>query len=174
MKKLMRTAAVCAYTMSLHAATYYASQDGTANAACTETDPGTISNAVEHATANGDIVILQNGIYDYRGKTDPICTNSIAILPRQITIKSVNQNPDDVTIIGDAESGNSRMFSITNDIQSTISGITFTNFYCRDTGGVIYMNSTKSGHYHPIGQTGNTPVPMIGTYYAGGAKTVNP
>jgi len=32
----------------------------------------------------------------------------------------------------------------------------------------------KRGHYHPIGQTGNTPVPMIGTYYAGGGENSQP
>lgn len=69
---LLAAAFALAPLAGAYAATYYASPTGTPDAACTESDPGTIQAAVDKAVpgsawTNCDEVLLLPGTYDFSG-----------------------------------------------------------------------------------------------------------
>ncbi|MGN0827619.1 MAG: hypothetical protein ACI4QD_06770, partial [Kiritimatiellia bacterium] len=74
---------------------YWAAPNGTAEAACTEEDPGTIAAALAKCVAResfaaGDVVMLKSGTYDFTGVA---CANdqTSALIPINkafVTIKS--------------------------------------------------------------------------------------
>jgi predicted outer membrane repeat protein len=81
-------------------------------------------------TADGDTLILEEGIYDKANDRGIIINNSI-------TIKG---NPLTNDVIIDAK-GQDRIFTINSDINVTFISITFINGYVADDGGAIYCNA---------------------------------
>ena len=86
---------------------YWAAPNGTAEAACTEEDPGTIAAALAKCVAResfaaGDVVMLKSGTYDFTGVA---CANdrTSALIPINkafVTIKSETDTPEDCIIRG--------------------------------------------------------------------------
>lgn len=124
---------------------YYAAPNGTADADCTISDPGTIQAAVDKATAgtawgDADTVILLPGVYDY---TDPVWSGKSCVnIPKgkeYLTIRSQDNDPASVIILGRGWKSYVNPDQTTNEpfraqafYMKTIAmleGITITNFW---------------------------------------------
>ena len=135
-------AALCA----THAATWYASPTGTAEADCTEGVPGTIAAAIAKAAdgtswEDGDEIALLAGTYDY---SDPVwskknCVN-VPANKNYLTIRSTSANPADAILLGrgsetyvseDLLTTNSPFYAraIYTSSHLRLQGVTVTNFY---------------------------------------------
>lgn len=139
------------------AAVYYASPNGTADAECTLTNPGTIQAAVDAASTNEvrtswdecDTVILLPGTYDYldgsKGKpysaiTGDSRTNHVVVVRDYIKIVSQSNSPDDTIIAGNRASSYARAFALNGIIH--LSGVTISNFSAGE-GSAIRCKDTK-------------------------------
>ena len=97
----------CAFAVTVaNAATWYASPTGTADAACTAEEPGTIQAAFNKAAKGSswetaDEVVLLAGVYDY---SDPVWSGKNCVeVPKSrdyITIRSASGNPADAVLLG--------------------------------------------------------------------------
>ncbi|MGN1358874.1 MAG: right-handed parallel beta-helix repeat-containing protein [Kiritimatiellia bacterium] len=95
------------FALSVQAETYWAAPDGTADAACTEEAPGTIAAALAKCVARtsfaeGDVVLLKSGVYDFTGIE---CVNNFysSLIPVNkafVTIKSETDTPEQCVFRG--------------------------------------------------------------------------
>lgn len=154
------------------ASTWYASPTGSADAACTIDDPGTVQAAI-NKVANGsatssDTVILMSGIYDY---SDVIWSNknciTVAKNQNYLTIRSESGSPNDVIIRGrGAESYISDDLLTTNvpfyaralytSSRLYLSGLTFTNFYFNSGASVVASSGARQVYYSNCIIAGNS------------------
>lgn len=142
---------------AVNAAVYYASPNGTADAECTLTNPGTIQAAVDAASTNEvrtswdecDTVILLPGTYNYldgsKGKpysaiTGDSRTNHVVVVRDYIKIVSQSNSPDDTIIAGNRASSYARAFALNGIIH--LSGVTISNFAAGE-GSAINCKNTK-------------------------------
>ncbi|NLN02084.1 MAG: hypothetical protein GX174_09315 [Lentisphaerae bacterium] len=131
---LLAVAFALAPLVGAYAATYYASPTGTPDAACTESDPGTIQAAVDKAVpgsswTNCDEVLLLPGTYDFSG-TEWSGKNAVEIKSRNyLTIRSANGQRDSVRLVGAGGGSDffARAFYAT--CVSRIRGLTISNFF---------------------------------------------
>ncbi len=157
-KLLMAALASLFFTFPLFAATWYASPTGSADAACTVDDPGTIQAAVNKA-ANaaswdaGDEVVLLSGTYDYSESTGSALSglsgnSCVTVAKKYLTIRSESGNPSSVILLGrGGETYISEDLLTTNAPQSVraiganvpmrLEDITVTNFYMTTDGTAL-------------------------------------
>lgn len=168
------------------AATYYASPTGTAAAACTEEDPGTIQAAVDKVAdrtswAAGDFVILLPGTYDYSdaGWSGQNCV-SVSSGKRYLTIRSQSGDPADVTILGGGTAVPSRAF-YNESAWIRFQGLTITNFHftadgvavCGKLQSVIVEDCVVAGNSGSPGAALKNLRQILGTVFIGNSSTGN-
>lgn len=145
MKRLMTvvvSALSVAAAFTCSAVTYYASPNGADDAACTEQEPGSISNAVAKAlTANYNTVVLLDGDYDCSDISNPTKTSYAFYLNKSITIKSKSDNPDKVCLVGSGTMDKKKA-CIYTAASVTLQALTITNFHSSVSGSGAYCGAT--------------------------------
>ena len=168
------------------AATYYASPTGTAGAACTAEEPGTIQAAIGKVAKgtsweNGDEIVLLSGTYNY---SDPAWSGKNCVdVPQNkdyLTIRSASGNPADTILLGrgsetyvseDLLTTNSPFFAraiYTSKSKIFVRGLTITNFHYNAGGVAAGASATKLLHIDHCVIAGNSGVgtaPALGNPY---------
>jgi len=156
MKALCRKLALafsCAAAATVVTATeFFASPDavdGETTDCLTEATAGTFTNAMAHATADGDVVTLlpgTGGIYDFTVFTPyaktavvNVSTKSYFVGNKAITVRSKAENPATVALVGGGAGVDGRAFCF--GAAATIKGLTLSNFYTSGSAAAVY--STK-------------------------------
>lgn len=98
-----------------------------------------IQDAVSVA-ANGDLVLVTNGVYNTGGAKYNNLTNRVCIVSKSIAVQAVSSNPADTLIVGAIDPGTGsngpaavRGVGIYDYISSSVSGFTITNSYTYTT-----------------------------------------
>lgn len=128
------------------ASTYYVSVDGTAEADCSQENPGTLAAALAKASAGtswetGDTIIIKDGFYQFDNSSDKPCyTIDIPFL----RLRSESGQPEKVLFVGKhSEKIRFRGFNVNGP--AIIEGVTFTNFYSTYSGGALNASSSELG-----------------------------
>ncbi len=150
-RSIVHSAFCIALSATASAATWYASPTGTADAACTAEEPGTIQAAFNKAAKGSswetaDEVVLLAGVYDY---SNPVWSGKNCVeVPKSrdyITIRSASGNPADAVLLGrGGETYVSADLLTTNEpfyaravytaSRLRLQGITITNFHNNANG----------------------------------------
>ena len=159
--KFQTAATVALFAAAAFGSTYYASPTGTASAACTAEEPGSVAAAIGKVAKgtswdNGDEIVLLSGTYDY---SDPVWSGQNCVSVPQnkdyLTIRSASGNPADTILLGrGSETYVSEDLLTTNSpfyaraIYSTkskirVRGLTITNFYMNANGVAIGASSAN-------------------------------
>lgn len=146
MKKFFLSFIVFSCLNVFAASTYYVSVDGTAEADCSQENPGTLAAALAKASAGtswetGDTIIIKDGFYQFDNSSDKPCyTIDIPFL----RLRSESGQPEKVLFVGKhSEKIRFRGFNVNGP--AIIEGVTFTNFYSTYSGGALNASSSELG-----------------------------
>ena len=184
---ILHSAFCIALSATASAATYYASPTGTADAACTAEEPGTIQAAIGKTTTNGsswetgDEVVLLPGTYDYSASTCSGNTGCIIIPDNRnyLTIRSSSGNPANTIILGGGEESQARAIYASKS-RFGLKGLAITNF-CYAADGVVARSAYVSyidledcviaGNKGLPGAALSSPARVVGCVFAGNRAT---
>ena len=183
---ILHSAFCIALSATALAATYYASPTGTADAACTAEEPGTIQAAIGKVAKgtsweNGDEIVLLSGTYNY---SDSAWSGKSCVdVPQNkdyLTIRSASGNPADTILLGrgsetyvseDLLTTNSPFYAraiYTSKSKIFVRGLTITNFHYNAGGVAAGASATKLLHIDHCVIAGNSGVgtaPALGNPY---------
>ncbi len=167
------------------AATWYASPTGSAGAACTADDPGTIQAAVDlsgrgTSWANGDTVVLLSGTYDYSDSSwsGAYCVDVPNTTKAYLTIRSESGRPEDAVLLGGG-STTPACAVYTRGSRLRLQGLTITNFHFTANGVaanasgriLTLVDCVIAGNSGAPGSAVNNAEALYGTVFTGNSST---
>ncbi len=136
---------IVAFAPAIFAATYYASPNGAADAACTADNPGSIAAALALTAGadsweTGDTVVFQDGRYAIPTAGHKV---TYSVDKPFLTLRSASEDPTQTLFIGGYTNAPGSAFKITGPAR--VEGIAFTNFASCNSGFVMTCVSTENG-----------------------------